>query len=441
MTREPSRGPTDEPPTGSPLPSWRWRIGVWSGLVLVLTLLIGLGARQVAWLRARLAAAPVEGERPRLVRVGRPVVGEAWRTVPAIATVKSAASIRLPAEMAGRLIALPYREGDRVMAGAVLATIDPSEARTQVQAATAQTRSVAEQAAALAANLKALQAQRAAAVTNEAFWQSEARRYGHLFQRGAIARSQFDEMNNRLAEAQSKRQALDAQIEALRAQQAAIAAQQEATARTAALWKVREGYSTLLAPVAGVIAARLQEEGQFVAPGTPVYLLEDESRPRLLMQVPQERAAEVQPGQDVLVEPLRGGPASCPAFRVARIHPSFNEWRQVTVEATTEGPVPGLVYDRQGAARIITARQRGLKLSPGLVFPLEAAASAGAPTLAVFEVQDGQARRRLIEPLLIGDTGEVVVALGSLATDARLVSGEFLGMVRWPASFPVEVLP
>ncbi len=438
---------TTEPPANPLSPSLQppssrwWKTVVWLGCLALIAGLVGLGARQVAVLRSRLAAAPFDVERPRLVRVGRPVVGEVRRTVPAIATVKSAATIRLPAEMAGRLISLPYREGDRVASGTVLATIDPSEARTQVQAATAQTRSVTEQAAALAANLKALLAQREAALINETFWQTEARRFDNLFQKGAIARSQLDEMNNRQAEAQSKRQALDAQIESLRAQQAALSAQRDSADRTAALWKVREGYSTLVAPVAGVISARLQEEGQFVGPGTPVYVLEDESRPRLLLQVPQERAAEVQTGQEVLVDPPRGGTTACPGFRVVRIHPSLNEWRQVTVEAAAEGPVPGLVYDRQCVARIVTARGAGLVLGPDLVSTMGEATPAGSPTVSVFEVRDSQARRRPIEPLLIGDQGEVLVAEGALATDARLVADGFLGMVRWPASCAVEVMP
>ncbi|MBP7634752.1 HlyD family efflux transporter periplasmic adaptor subunit [Candidatus Ozemobacteraceae bacterium] len=403
---------------------------------ILLTAFLAVGLMKVAGLRAEQATAAKPVEAVRMVRTAVPTEGEVIRTIPVLATLKSAAGIRLQAEIAGRLISLKCREGDRVVAGQELATIDGRESMSQMKAAAAQSRAAANQSQAMAANLDALTNKLASARANAEYLEAERTRSDNLLEVGAISQSQRDAAFNRAVEARSALRSLESQIESARAQRSALASQQQAAQETTTIWKVRAGYATLTSPVSGIISARLQEEGQFVGAGAPVYVIEDDRQTRLLMQVPQDRAGALKPGLDVLVD-LPGNPGGePPAFRISRVYPALNEHRQLGVEAIAGGPVSGVPYDMQIPARIITARQKGLVFSPDLLFP----DMNGQGGYVAYEVSRGRAVRRPIQPIIIGDSGAALVAGGSVGSGTRFLSGAYLEHIRLPASFQVEVV-
>lgn len=393
------------------------------------------GLHQVSKLRAQQAAAARPAAALYTVRTATPSSGEVIQTIPALATVKSAAGIRLQAEIAGRLTSLKCREGDRVTAGQELATLDARESTSQMQAAAAQSRAAANQSQAMASSLDALKSRLEAARTNSEYWAAEETRAGNLYLAGALSRSQRDAALNRSAEARGTLLSLQAQIESARSQRSALHSQQQAAQETTALWRVRAGYATLTAPVSGVIAARFQEEGQFVPVGAPIYLIEDDRQTRLMMQVPQDKAGQVATGLEVLVDLPSESSARSATFHVTRVYPGLNELRQLGVEATSDVPVPGIPYDMQIPARIITNRQSGMVLSPDLLFP-----DMNRPgEYFVYEIRQNQAARLSIRPLLIGDTGAAIVPPGAVSSGTLLMSGTYLDHLRLPASFPVEV--
>ncbi len=424
------------PVSGAPLKSFLRQAASFGIAGILLVGFLAAGLMKVAGLRAEQAAAAKPVEAVRMVRTAVPAEGDVIRTIPVLATLKSAAGIRLQAESAGRLISLKCREGDRVVAGQELATIDGRESMSQMKAAAAQSRAAADQSQAMAANLEALENKLGSARANAEYLEAERTRSDNLLEVGAISQSQRDAAFNRAVEARSALRSLESQIESARAQRSALASQQQAAQETTAVWKVRAGYAILTSPVPGVISARLQEEGQFVAAGAPVYVIEDERQTRLLMQVPQDRAGALEPGLDVLVDLPVNADGEPSAFRISRVYPALNEHRQLAVEAIADGPVSGVPYDMQIPARIVTARQKGIVFSPDLLFP-DMDVQGG---YVAYEVNRGRAVRRPIRPLMIGDSGAVVVAGGTVGSGTRFLSGAYLEHIRLPASFPVEAV-
>ncbi|HEY9072395.1 MAG TPA: HlyD family efflux transporter periplasmic adaptor subunit [Candidatus Ozemobacteraceae bacterium] len=418
-------------------------------MILAIMALVALGFSRFVSLRARLAAAKPPLPAVRTIEARSPVQGSVLRTIPAIATVESHASIRVPVQMAGRLASLSRREGDRVKAGDELARIDPDEPSVQKGAADAQVVAAGGQLESVKAALAALVSQREALQANLAFQKSEETRDRALFEGGAISQSQWDASKNRRIDAESRLKSLDEQIRSSRAQQEAVSAQQQAARKSADLWKIRQDYSVLRAPVDGVITARLQEEGQFVMPGTPVYVLEDTRETRLRLQIPQNRAAELALGQSVCLSdeefaflcPETGAGTGTSSetgfFRLDRIHPQVNEFRQVVAEAAASSAAPALLVGRQLPARVVVRQMTGLSMDAGMLFP--DLASPGA--WVAYEIAGGVASRRAIVPEMIGDDGRAIVSPAQVRSDARFLVAPYLAHVRLPASFPVEVTP
>jgi HlyD family secretion protein len=70
---------------------------------------------------------------------------------------------------------------------------------------------------------------------------------------------------------------------------------------TAGISRIRVGYATLTAPFAGVITVREAELGEVVAPGTPIYTLDDLQHIWVQVYVPETNLGEVHWGQDCSV--------------------------------------------------------------------------------------------------------------------------------------------
>ncbi|HZP88864.1 MAG TPA: efflux RND transporter periplasmic adaptor subunit [Burkholderiales bacterium] len=167
------------------------------------------------------------------------------------AVVEAVRQSTIAAQVMGRVVELRVDVGDRVKAGQVIARIDEREA-AQAQASS-----------------EAQVAQARANLENARLSLERAQR---LFQSKFVSQAAVD-----TAEAQFK--AAEAQLKAARA-----AAGQAAVSR---------GYSTVVAPLGGVVAARHVELGEMAAPGKPLFTVFDPSDMRVIAEVPQSRVAEI----------------------------------------------------------------------------------------------------------------------------------------------------
>ncbi len=402
--------------------------------VIIAAVFIAFAALAITGLMRKKAALALARPMPQPILAVKTLTvehGVVSRSVPALATVKSAASIVLKAETAGKISELKYREGDRVTAGSVLAVIDSREQKAQLQAARARSDSASGQVSAMQASLQALTSQLDAHQINLDYWKSTLARDQKLFEARALSKSTLDATVNRHAEAESRLETLKSQIAAQKAQISAVMSQKQASEKDVAVWQTRLDYAEILAPVDGIVSLRMQEEGNLVQPGVAVYTIEDVSMTRLLMQVPQQEAVSVRIGQAVTLKA-----SSSNGFVVSRIYPVQNELRQVIVEAARPGEVSGLAYDMQIPVRITVQSCDGVIVPPAAGF----IDFNDSQKIQVYLVENARARRLTVSPLLRGDNGNFALSPDTVAASSVLALGNYLENVRLPASFSVEVI-
>ena len=304
---------------------------------------------------------------------------------PAEATVEAVRQATLAAQVPGRIVALEVDAGERVAKGQVLLRIDAAEASQAVAGADA---GIAQAQAGLI-NAKA------------AYERTQS-----LVERKFVSQSALDQ-------AKAAFDAAEAQLRAARAGRGQAATVQ--------------GYMTIVAPMAGLVAARHVESGEMAQPGRQLVTVYDPSAMRAVVDVPQQRLAGLRSAGAPLkarVELPESGrwfeaaavtvlPAADPrthTVRVrvdlpanaegvlpgtfARVHFAGGETRRVAVPATAilrRGELTAVyVADGKGGFALRQIRA-GESLADGSVEVL--AGLAGGETLALDPVQAGIAGR------------------------------------------------
>ncbi len=200
-----------------------------------------------------------------------------------------------------RIVELPFDEGKWVDAGTVLARLDATDYRKEVdvnQAALA----VAEQQ--LGSALEKVNVAQATVVDDRAELaqrQLDSDRRQRLFKANAVAAEDRDLALTAFKQAQAVLQRdLAAARSADRDVGVAKANIQDAQ-KNLELSKIILGYTTLQAPFAGVILVRNAELGEVMQPGTPVVTLADLNHVWLRAYISETDLGRVRWGQDAIV--------------------------------------------------------------------------------------------------------------------------------------------
>ena len=234
------------------------------------------------------AAAAVTGLQVATVRATQvPAVS------PIVGTVRARESVSLSAQVTGRVTSVLVHEGDSVRAGQVLVRLDNAEAR-----ATAAQAESAVQAA--EHHVDAAQAQATLAA-------STLERYQMLREQKSVSPQEFDEVARRSEAAAAELKTAQAQLAAQKAQGSA--------ADTVA------GYSTIVAPFAGVVTARHVDPGALAAPGTPLVDVDGGGPMQLVVSADESLFDKIRPGASLEVEIPAASPEPM-AGRVAQIVPA-----------------------------------------------------------------------------------------------------------------------
>ncbi|MDR3763307.1 MAG: efflux RND transporter periplasmic adaptor subunit [Acidobacteriota bacterium] len=211
----------------------------------------------------------------------------------------------------GRIIALPVQEGSAVEAGVLLARLDDADYRQQVNIDEANVNARdRELQLALAGSrpqdIAAAERTVADARADLDLRRSDLARYTQLYQRDAVSAQTRDQADTAFQRAKAvferAQQNLSEVREGTRKEQIAV---NRATLHTAqqnlGLSRVRLDYTTLSAPVSGVITVRQAELGEYVVPGTPVVTLADVDHLWVRAYVNETDLNRVRWGQQVLV--------------------------------------------------------------------------------------------------------------------------------------------
>lgn len=235
---------------------------------------------------------------PRPVRVTQVGEAAAHATAGFAGEVTARRETALAFRIAGKLEARRVEVGDRVHKGQVVARLDANDYRLATQ------------------NLKA---QLAAAQAEAGFTRADLARYRELLDQNIIAPPEFDRHQTADTAAKEKVAALEAQL-----------------AQTTNQLR----YSELVAERDGVIAGFSAEVGDVVAVGQPVARLAQLDEKEITLHVPEQRIAQMTPGQAVEIalwsqggRRFRGSirevaPAADPATRTYRVKAALLEGRE-----------------------------------------------------------------------------------------------------------------
>lgn len=189
-------------------------------------------------------------------------------------TVQSSKEAQLSFKVNGNINYLPVKIGDRVRKGQLIARIDATDYRVQVE----QSKS----------NLLGAETQIKSAESQLLSTRANYQRVEKLYENNSVSLSDFEQ-------AKSALETSEAAYEAAKAQAAASEQQVQSTQN-------QVKYSQLVAPFSGIITAINVEENEFVGAGTPIAILNSETDLEVLVGVPEVSIASVKRGQQVGIE-------------------------------------------------------------------------------------------------------------------------------------------
>jgi HlyD family secretion protein len=301
--------------------------------------------------------------------------------------IRSRRDARVSPPVAGRVVGIPHREGERVAEGDVLLVLDDAEARESLALAERELATAEALVAEAQANLDDVE--------------RELRRSEGLLPAGAVSPEQVDRLR-------SRRDALAAQLQAARAR---VEQQQ----RAVDLARARLEKHVLRAPFDGVIAERLIEVGEWAVPGVPAFRLVDTEALYVRVELDEVDIARVRAGLSarVSLDPLRGREFAARVVRVAP-HVSEAERQNRTLDVDLEfiERPPGEVLKVGVSADAVIVLDR---VEDVLRIPAYALLEGGA----VYVVNEGHAVKRRIETGL--RNWEFVEVRSGLEAGARVI--------------------
>lgn len=252
----------------------------------------------------------------------------------------------------GQIATVDVNVGDHVTRGETLAQLDARVAQSSVQQAEADVG--AAQAALARARVGARPQELAenaalaqAAQTKAETMLAELEREKSLAAAGIASTRDVQQAQSAyadaLAELRAKRQAGSLLLAGPRSQDVDVARaqlQQALSALSSA--RTRASLTTIVAPFDGVVTARMKNAGEVVDPKTPVLSVVNPNRTLVEVQLGEDQAATIQPGDPAII--VQGGSTSAVVGFVDVVIPAFSsETRTLTarIRPASTGLTPG----------------------------------------------------------------------------------------------------
>ena len=326
-----------------------------------------------ALLAACSRSAPPE-EPVRSVKLLTVGVGSMQSSLEYSGEVRARVESRLGFRVAGKIVQRQAELGQRVKAGQVLAQLDPRDYQLAADAARAQLASATTQRDLAAADFKRFQA-----LKDENF----------------ISGAELERRSATLKAAQ-------ATLDQARAQ---LSSQGNQTT-----------YTTLVADVAGVVTGIEAETGQVVAAGSPVVRIAQDGPRDVVFAVPEDKVAQIRPGQSVAVRLWAGGAPL--QGRVREVSASADP---VTRTYMVKAGVEGAEAPPLGSTVHVLPEAVGHAGVQAIKLPTTALRQEGQATAVwVYEPGTSTVRSQVVQ-IATADGNEAVVA-GGLAPGMQVVS-------------------
>lgn len=291
-------------------------------------------------------------------------------------TVRAKTSAAVAARLPGVIDALLVREGEQVAAGQPLFQVDRVNLENAVRAGEDDVRlAKAALAKAEAADEKA---------------RADLGRMDRLVQSGAVTVDAAEKA--RLGAKTAAAQLLGAKAQLAKAETGLAVAQKNLAD------------SRVCAPFAGIVVKKLKDVGDYAAPGTPVFLMEDNEACEVRFTLDASRYAAVKVG-----ETLIGGTAA--SWKSPTVDPVTRTYEVRTIVPRSDEVRPGMLFD----AKVVFSSFSAPALPASAVNPM-----ADGKT-AVFVVEGGKVLRRNVEVLLETD-GWCAIGEGALVPSSKVVA-------------------
>jgi multidrug efflux pump subunit AcrA (membrane-fusion protein) len=348
----------------------------------------------------------------RDVQVGKVTLSSMSDYYEATGTVRAKTSTIISANMMGRIVSIPVREGDQVRAGQLLVEIDSRDAKTQLEKAQG---GLKEAQAALIETEQAISAANAAkqaAEANRQLAEVTFKRFQNLLDYGSVSKQSYDEAKAKLDVAKAEVERADKTLQTLVAKKSQVQAKIEQAKADIANAQVYVGYARITSPVNGVITTKQAEVGATATPGTPLLTVEDNSQYRLEAAVEESQLGKARLGNSVQVRIDAIGANELTGTVVEIIPAADPSSRSYTVKIAL--PANSLLRSGlYGLARFPSGAKQAIAV------PQSAVIQRGQLT-SVFVVDDaGIARLRLVKTGKISD--EQVEILSGLSEGERIV--------------------
>ncbi|MFN3927038.1 MAG: efflux RND transporter periplasmic adaptor subunit [Pseudanabaenaceae cyanobacterium] len=281
----------------------------------------------------------------------------------------------------GRLLELQVNAGDRVQAGQVIARLDDTNPATAVLQSEAEVLARESEVAQVRANIRSAQARVEEAKLNVQRSQADADRLSLLAKEGAVPQKTADDAQIALKTARQSLRAAEAQVLAL--QQAAESAASRVASQRALVRQQQEraSYTTVTAPIAGVVLQRLTEPGNLLFAGNEIVKLGDLEQIKVMVMVSELEIGKIPLNTPAVVK-IPAFPDRTWQGKVSRIAPSADPVsRQLPVEITVDN-ADGAIASGQLARVEFTQSQ-----TPRVVVPLSALPERRDQPPAVFVLE------------------------------------------------------
>ena len=276
------------------------------------------------------------------------------------ATLEPLAEAQVVAKTSGVALAVLVEEGQQVQAGQPLVRLDPDRARLSLAQAEAQMHKL----------------------------ENNHRRAQQLVAQQLISAGEVDQMRYDLENARAQHQ----------------------------MAKLELSYTTVTAPISGVVASRDIKPGNFVQINSPIFRIVDSGQLEATLNVPEREIAKLRAGQQVklVADALPGREFSGTVDRVSPVVDTGTGTFRVVATFAGEGELLPGMFSRLG----INYDQR----ADALVVPRTALLEDGGEP-AVYVVRDGKAARVALK-LGYDEGGRVEVREGLQAGDQVVVAGK-----------------
>lgn len=220
-----------------------------------------------------------QSESGELVRMELVGLGDIVRTVSAPGSIEPLTNVQISSQVSARVLAVPFREGDKVKAGDVVIRLDPQDLVAILDSAKA--------------GLRGQQARLGGSEARLINARLEFERLRSLYETGDVTKSELDMAEANYLQAQSDKEALEHGIDQAQAQ---IDQAEQDLANT-----------TIASPIDGVITALNAEVGETVIvgttnnPGSVIMEIADLSNMLLRAAVDEANIAPVEVGQEATV--------------------------------------------------------------------------------------------------------------------------------------------